>query len=1171
MDQVPDTPESQKNFFLKMKKYMGIEKATEEVKAEVNKVQDKVDSLATDLMDHKAFNENRFTRIDERLERQHEESSINKDSIDKLGVTLNNLAIETSSQFDKHEQSIRDLNSRMENHEVLTVQNISDTVKQQVREEMERKVADIEALRKKFSKVNFSDNEQPTDVDLYDMKVAFKKSVNSIGFSPVTKSDLDDIMVANNVGMEDAFRIAAAQYLELEMNFTPEFVRNLEMFLVSYIWDRRNTLYITVSDEVASGLLRVKKEAWILNPGEDERGFSQRQRRELRRLEVPQYRSRYRAMEAYADKQRFTWKNVHPDLYSRGKRKRTRILETDEFDYILQIKEWDEQDYVTHEIPEEVTKYWPKVNFKLKNYIQYDLQYYRPSYRAKTGNREERPKGRTRNEASINPLEPEAAHHVVTLNPSHDFLPGHVRPAQTDPQQPAPLRSLEMASHLTGKTPASMVAELNNGATANPIPNYMRPDAPDKVKQFAAKAAKQEAENKKKEEELKKTEEALKEREARAKQREEEADRIKQSVERERIRLENEKKGKQGEESRSEEAVPMEIPKPLINFFDGSDTEEPVRRMANVRHDSLDPLNDSLGLGSLAGSPSLRTSHNQSQLETQLPPASDLPPEQVTKANAKTPAAEAAKSATFESVRVKLLRGLGKPFGQRLLDEGDQINLAGSPAHANQLPQLRRPEVTHIAGKVRQDGRLIANVDEFDANANPPNFVQYGPEPEPKTTGTKEKTPAKKKQKVTPEKSPSKTSDDIFGSFSFNNSTSVANSSKITEKVNEIPKDSEKEKGSTTLDDREVSLEADDDFKSCHEDDDEEWNDKTLVEDREEKLAGNDTILSPAIIANTKHLDKALNEEDASFIYKAQSTLSSQVICDHSTIEDTLDTVIEAVTSVIPAVTTTTDVASATTTSASTASSTAGPAPTSTSTTSVTSVTTISSSQMPEASFSSILWNSDTKSPPLNVSRPGQASYPSPSVENSSEKKVTPLRQTKITRTEDGRVTSEWKKFFKSPHSQKSTRAYNIKKKVEENRLKAGTPSSIGRYKLNPQQKRNAPESGFQRSSVNKDVRTKSPEQLGVSKKKEIVEELCVSGHQEWPSPPHDATGTITTELCRTPTSAIGSRPLEPVMDELKAFVREVTGEIDEETKKNNDDNKASDDAVNNPKEAANK
>lgn len=192
-------------------------------------------------------------------------------------------------------------------------------------------------------------------------------------------------------------------------------------------------------------------------------------------------------------------------------------------------------------------------------------------------------------------------------------------------------------------------------------------------------------------------------------------------------------------------------------------------------------------------------------------------------------------------------------------------------------------------------------------------------------------------------------------------------------------------------------------------------------------------------------------------------------------------------------------------------------------------------------------------------------------MENSSEKKVTPLRQTKITRTEDGRVTSEWKKFFKSPHSQKSTRAYNIKKKVEENRLKAGTPSSIGRYKLNPQQKRNAPESGFQRSSVNKDVRTKSPEQLGVNKKKEIVEELCVSGHQEWPSPPHDATGTITTELCRTPTSAIGSRPLEPVMDELKAFVREVTGEIDEETKKNNDDNKASDDAVNNPKEAANK
>ena len=72
---------------------------------------------------------------------------------------------------------------------------------------------------------------------------------------------------------------------------------------------------------------------------------------------------------------------------------------------------------------------------------------------------------------------------------------------------------------------------------------------------------------------------------------------------------------------KDKKAAPVEIPRPLIDLLAGSDIKEPTANLARIRnHNNLDPLNDSLGLGSLAGSPSLRTSHSQSQLETQLPP-----------------------------------------------------------------------------------------------------------------------------------------------------------------------------------------------------------------------------------------------------------------------------------------------------------------------------------------------------------------------------------------------------------------------------------------------------------------------------------------------------------------------------------------------------------------------
>ena len=76
--------------------------------------------------------------------------------------------------FDKHRKEIEQnrnyindiqaLEERMNRHEVLTKTIVSEQVKKQIKAEFETRMSDMESLRKKFNKLQFS--EQPSDDEL---------------------------------------------------------------------------------------------------------------------------------------------------------------------------------------------------------------------------------------------------------------------------------------------------------------------------------------------------------------------------------------------------------------------------------------------------------------------------------------------------------------------------------------------------------------------------------------------------------------------------------------------------------------------------------------------------------------------------------------------------------------------------------------------------------------------------------------------------------------------------------------------------------------------------------------------------------------------------------------------------------------------------------------------
>ena len=172
------TPEDQKSLALVISRYL---------KADWEQA---VKSVATDLSQHKAFVVDEFSKVNENFAQHKREIELNRKTINKLKEGVDDFTEQSTHMFEQHENELRALDERMGKHEVITKQIISEQVKIQIQAEMASRGADIEALRKKFSKLQFSENEKPTDLDLYDFKVMFKKSEKGVGLCPITRSDL---------------------------------------------------------------------------------------------------------------------------------------------------------------------------------------------------------------------------------------------------------------------------------------------------------------------------------------------------------------------------------------------------------------------------------------------------------------------------------------------------------------------------------------------------------------------------------------------------------------------------------------------------------------------------------------------------------------------------------------------------------------------------------------------------------------------------------------------------------------------------------------------------------------------------------------------------------------------------------------------------------------------
>ena len=195
-------------------------------------------------------------------------------------------------------------------------------------------------------------------------------------WSPVEPNDLD--MIAQQtpgISTKDKDRVAVFNYLTLEMNFFPDWVKQLENHYTTFLYDNVNTLYLAVDDLYKSGANQIWQESPIL------REDGPVQTREFRHLEVRQFRARIKAMESYASKVRFDF-NTNPA--HNGAKVRTRIVEhkdPSKYEYVLQHKFSDSSSgpvrYYTTPWPE--NNDFPDIQWNITSYIQFDIAKMKPT------------------------------------------------------------------------------------------------------------------------------------------------------------------------------------------------------------------------------------------------------------------------------------------------------------------------------------------------------------------------------------------------------------------------------------------------------------------------------------------------------------------------------------------------------------------------------------------------------------------------------------------------------------------------------------------------------------------------------------------------------------------------------------------------------------------------
>ena len=368
-----------------------------------------------------------FSALSENVKRHNELAVNTAREVKKLATDQEAFRSEVRDQQYKDQQTISavrreisDIDTKVEEYRALQSREISD------------KYREMEKLLEQFKESNFGPNNKPGPREVFIMKRNYNMSNNAIGFYPIEPEDFD--MIAMNhpgIAKMDMYRVATFDYLTLEMCFTPDWVKKLEEHYVSFIYDGVNTLYLVLDDLDKSGGRQIWQESPIL------REEGQRQTRELRHLEVPQFRARRKAMEDAASKYRYQFNDHHAKVGDNVK-VRTRIVEHKDpsvYDYVLQHKftndQWGPTVYTT--IPWPTGSEFPEIQWKVQNYIQHDIAKMRPARDRSTRPAGQVPKGRNRRATQSEEVQKRKANfEMAILDGAHQFVPGEVEPPRPE-------------------------------------------------------------------------------------------------------------------------------------------------------------------------------------------------------------------------------------------------------------------------------------------------------------------------------------------------------------------------------------------------------------------------------------------------------------------------------------------------------------------------------------------------------------------------------------------------------------------------------------------------------------------------------------------------------------------------------------------------------------------
>ena len=392
----------------------------------------------------------------------------NDDQTFVIKRSLDNLSVNVSVMGSKVEENTQKIQEIKDDHDTLK-ENLRETrrdmkenrtkINQQIienREEFDKIHSDISEIKDKMSNIwdicsqvesgklgsyNLGADEIPTKQDMFDAKKSFMMSKHSVGLFPIWKEHVDEVRSQHNVLSDaDAYRLCISQYLQCEMRFKAEYVRNIERHYVKLIYNGVDCLFIVFDDIDESGGRRIWQEArqlWPRQKGDPETDPT------LKHLEAPQWRLRLQAYEMFASSLRWDWNRSNDDDFKRGIRCRTRIEFAlgNVYDYVVQ-RQFPGERYQNVEWPAAERGQLPSIQWKSKRYRSHrEIATYPKSLAAIT-KKDFVPPGRQIDRLTGQPREvfPIKVH---TLVEGHNFVPGMVDPGSGD------LITLNAASGIT--------------------------------------------------------------------------------------------------------------------------------------------------------------------------------------------------------------------------------------------------------------------------------------------------------------------------------------------------------------------------------------------------------------------------------------------------------------------------------------------------------------------------------------------------------------------------------------------------------------------------------------------------------------------------------------------------------------------------------------------------